>query len=203
MRMTYVVPAILSTLVACSDDGGGGGTDLGDAAFAHYEGTVSFTTSNSAFSSQTGSVMFSVDLTEHRAADLDAFKGSIEGTFEHTQVIPGYTCDPLPITTTLETSLMIYESTGSIRGATDPFASKIQLTISGNAGGTRPTQCCSESDPESCSTVQVVPSLTVQTGCMPAIFPMYADRATLAGTGTFGCNGVLQSEVTWSLVGSN
>lgn len=190
MRMTYVVPAI-----------GGGGSDLGDAEFAHYEGTVSFTTSNSAFSSQT--VMFSVDLTEHRAADLDSFKGSIEGTFEHTQVIPSYTCDPLPITTTLETSLMIYESTGSIRGATDPFASKIQLNISGNPGGARPTRCCLDSSPGTCSTMQVAPNLSVQTGCMPANFPAYGDRASLAGTGTFDCYGLLQSDVTWSLVGSN
>ncbi len=200
MRMPHVVPAILVTLVACSD---GGGADLGDAAFSHYEGTVSFTTANNEFASQTGSLMFSVDLVEHRAADLDAFEGSIQGTFEHTPLMPGDVCAPVQITTTLDTSLMVYESAGSIRGANDPFASKIQLTISGNPGGTRPTRCCLDSSPQSCSTMQVAPNLSVQTGCMPAIFPMYADRATLAGTGTFGCNGVLQSEVTWSLVGSN
>lgn len=195
-----LLPTVLG---ACSSDAGSLGGGGGDVPFTSYVGTVTFSVSQGP-STQAGTLAVTAELAEHRNGDLDKFTAATTLAYDYTPIREGYQCEPVKLSAPFEVTLQVYADTGSIRGANDPFASKLQLAVSSAGSASAPSaRCCLTSAPTSCIMVSATPGLAATTGCAPADFPAYTDRATLAGTGTFTCNGVLPSTLTWSLAGQN
>lgn len=165
-------------------------------AIDRYDGTLDVDTEQIGFH-VTGKVHVTVALVEHRERDLDKYEGTGEGLVTVTPEVQGMDCTPVQTTLPFSELLEVYEAGDSIRGAIDPFRSKLWLSATVE-DFTVKTQCCSDG---SCSEQEFHGFVSSGTGCDVGAMPTWTDELLLEGEGTFGCNGAMVSTVKWSLTG--